>query len=328
MSTFTELIPSGTELFLIHQSTTSDIDFIPWVLAAMSLVLKTLFLTASLTVTGLGCPGVAQAFTVTVPPVGTPPIGNNQSPADYGFENFLRSGQIQEIFVPGVRGGNNASSGEREVEILDDLNVTFSGSTAPGVINSSSQGPIIGGSGQRTWVSGQNNPFSLTYNPSATTDKIIFTSGGVTLKSNQFSTPMTELFLRTRAGAQVSAGTFTSSVSNLVLNGTSITNPLSSSCTQGAVVNSTNPACADVDYLRITGLNGGAFTLTGNSTFTWSAGSIPGTSRMMFQIKVMSPGPLAGSASAVPVPGMIAGMAFAGAGSLWKKLKGARQMAS
>jgi hypothetical protein len=44
---------------------------------------------------------------------------------------------------------------------------------------------------------------------------------------------------------------------------------------------------------------------------------------MMFQVKAAAPGPRANNSA--PAPGMIAGMALAGAGSLWKKLKRKQQ---
>jgi hypothetical protein len=275
-----------------------------------------LFVTVLATLVSFSFTGTAQAFTISTPPLGNPPLNNNQHPADVGFEDILRNGQVQEVFVPGVRGGNNGTSGEREVEILDDLNVTFSNPTSPGVISAGSQSPIAGGEGQRTWVSGAANPFSLTYNPNATGAKLVFTSGNVTLTTNIFSAPVTEIFLRTRAGAQNNVGTFTTSVTNLVLNNTAIANSLSSSCTQAVGSNAT---CADVDYLRIQGLNGG-FTLTGNSSFSWTSTSIPTNSRMMFQVKAMTTGSRANNAA--PAPGMIGGIVLMGLGSLWKKRKG------
>jgi hypothetical protein len=258
------------------------------------------------TLASLGFASAAQGFTVSPGPA-----------TDLEFNNLLTSGYIREVYVPGARGGNNSfTTAERELEILDPLDVDFANGY-PGTILPTSQIPLA--SGQKVWGNGTPNNFSIVYNPAAPsgTPKITFTLGSTTLTANQFNDSVTEIFLRTRVGSQNSAGTFTSSLSNLVLNGTTLNQGVSSSCTRVGTAQ-----CSDVDYLRISGLNGG-FTLTGTSTFAWSAGNMPAASRMMFQVKAAAPGPRANNSA--PAPGMIAGMALAGAGSLWKKLKRKQQ---
>jgi hypothetical protein len=253
----------------------------------------------------LGFAGAAQAFTVVTPPA-----------TDTAFEDLLRSGELQEVYVPGGRAGNNSlNTAERELEILDPLEVDFKNGY-PGTIIPNSQGPLNGATGQFVWGNGTANPFTLVYTPQATT-KLTFNVGGIngqggtTLTTNEAIGQVTEIFLRTRVASQNSAGTFTTNLTDLMLNGTSVGQTLTSSCTRVGTAN-----CSDVDYLRIQGVNGG-FTLTGKAAFNWSAGTIPEKSRMMFQVKMAGPG-----SRPVPAPGMMGGMALAGAGTLWKKLKG------
>jgi hypothetical protein len=273
-------------------------------------VMNRLFvLTCLASLASLGIANAAQAFQVVTAPTN-----------DAGFNSLLTSGQMQEVYVAGGRAGNNsATGGERETEILDDLNVNFT-SGYPGTIISNSQNPVLGGSGQRTWVKNELVDFSLVYNPNATgaTPKLTFTVAGSTpspLTTNQFSGQVTDLFFRVRAGSN-NVGTYSSSFSNLVLDGVAVGQDVSASCTRATAAASN---CSDVKYLRLSGLNSNGFNLTGKTSFNWGSGAMPTNSNMMFQIKAAAPGP-----RPVPAPAMMAGMVLTGAGTLWKKLKSKR----
>ena len=122
-------------------------------------------------------------------------------------------------------------------------------------------------SAQYGWVSGQAEPFTITYNN--VTGLVTFTLGGKTLT---YTTPFPmfgDIFVRTRA-VEVDRSVI---VQDLVLNGQSV----------GDVSNAVGPG---LDILWISGaslLNG--FTLTGTATLAWT-GAAPTQSRLAFQIKV------------------------------------------
>jgi hypothetical protein len=70
------------------------------------------------TLASLGFAGVARGFTVSPGPA-----------TDAEFNNLLTSGYIREVYVPGARGGNSGNNSlttaERELEILDPLDVNL-----------------------------------------------------------------------------------------------------------------------------------------------------------------------------------------------------------
>jgi len=120
---------------------------------------------------------------------------------------------------------------------------------------------------QYAWVSGQAEPFILTYNSG--TGLVTFTLGGRTLS---YATPFPmfgDIFVRTRA---VDAGN-SIIVQDLMLDGQNV----------GDVSNAVG---AGLDILWISGgLLSDGFTLTGTATLSW-AGAPPTQSRLAFQIKV------------------------------------------
>ena len=122
-------------------------------------------------------------------------------------------------------------------------------------------------SAQYGWVSGQAEPFTITY--SNVTGLVTFTLGGKTLN---YTTPFPmfgDIFVRTRA-LEIDRSII---VQDLVLNGQSV----------GDISNAVGPG---LDILWISGaslLNG--FTLTGTATLAWT-GAAPTQSRLAFQIKV------------------------------------------
>lgn len=124
---------------------------------------------------------------------------------------------------------------------------------------------------QYGWVSGQVEPFSLTYNGG--TGLVTFQLGGRTLNYTPGST-FTDIYIRTRA---TQAGT-TVTVNNLVLN--------------GCVVADQSTATGDgLDYLRLANAApGSGFTLTGDATLSWTAAA-PTQSNLAFQIKLGTPAP-------------------------------------
>lgn len=124
---------------------------------------------------------------------------------------------------------------------------------------------------QYGWVSGQAEPFTLSY--SNMTGVVTFQLGGRTLTYSPAST-FTDLFIRTRAsfaGTQVT-------VNSLVLDG----------C---AIADQSDAPGPGLDYLRLQGVNlMGGFTLTGVATMSWS-GAPPTQSNLAFQIKFGTPTP-------------------------------------
>ncbi len=120
---------------------------------------------------------------------------------------------------------------------------------------------------QYGWVSGQAEPFTITYNN--LTGLVTFTLGGKTLT---YTTPFPmfgDIFVRTRA-VDVDRSVI---VRDLVLNGQAV----------GDVSNAIGPG---LDILWISGATlSNGFTLTGTAFLAWT-GAAPTQSRLAFQIKV------------------------------------------
>jgi hypothetical protein len=121
---------------------------------------------------------------------------------------------------------------------------------------------------QYAWVSGQQEPFTITYNSG--TGLITFILGGKTLT---YTTPygmFGDIFVRTRA---VDAGKSVV-VQDLVLDGVNVGDLSSASGADG------------LDILWVSGgMLADGFTLTGVATLSWT-GSPPTQSRLAFQVKV------------------------------------------
>jgi hypothetical protein len=122
---------------------------------------------------------------------------------------------------------------------------------------------------QYPWVSGQVEPFTLTYDTG--TGLVTFQLGGRTLIYAPTAT-FTDIYIRTRA---TQTGTSVV-VNNLVLDGCAV--PDQSSATGNGL-----------DYLHLSGGTlGDGFVLTGDATMTWGA-TPPTQSNLAFQIKVGTP---------------------------------------
>jgi hypothetical protein len=153
------------------------------------------------------------------------------------------------LFVAEGRGGDGAGVATFELDLGPD-------SGAPAA------------TAQYGWVSGQPEPFSITYD--AGNGDIEFTLGGEVLS---YSTPYPEfgdMFIRTRAVDDGSAVV----VDDLVLDGFAIMDQSSAASPGGGL---------DILWIKQAELSDG-FTLTGTATLTWTD-TLPGQSRLAFQVK-------------------------------------------
>jgi hypothetical protein len=117
------------------------------------------------------------------------------------------------------------------------------------------------------WVSGQAEPFTLSYNN--VTGLVSFTLGGITLN---YTTPFSlfgDIFVRTRAVDAMRSVV----VQDFVLNGQSVGD-----------LSSANGPGLDILWISDATLSSG-FTLTGVATLSWT-GAAPTQSRLAFQIKI------------------------------------------
>lgn len=183
-------------------------------------------------------------------------------------------------FVAEGRIGNNALNGTHELNFhgINPLNET-----------------ATSGEANFVWTNGQATDFSLTYD--AVTRNITYAVGNVLLQSTANQTPVTDIFIRTRA---TMAGT-NMLISNLFLNGKAVN--------QQVGVTGGGSWESGMEYLRISGF-GDSFTLTGQSTMTWGQ-TRPNNSHLAYQIKVGT----ADGAVEVPEPMTMTGL-LVGAGGL------------
>ncbi len=190
---------------------------------------------------------------------------------------------VQDIaFVGEGRIGDNGTNRTFELNIHED---------DPGNI-------LPGDSANFVWTNGQAQAFSLSYDQA--TKLVTYTVGTVTLDYTA-DDPFTDIFIRTRASSTSSL-----TVNNLVLNGVALGD-------SSSTVNDPER----LDYLRISGLSGGDFTLTGNSIMDWT-GSTPTNSNLAYQIKV---------ATAVPEPSTVLGLLSVTAlGAFFKRKQKRQQM--
>lgn len=191
---------------------------------------------------------------------------------DTDFNQLRADGEFTELFVAESRIGNNRFNGDRELGI----------NTATGF-------PVA--QGQRVWNNGEEVDFILEYTGSA----VNYTVGDRLLSSTNFSGPVTDIFMRTRATSDSEM-----TLTNLFLDGMPIDDLVSS--TLGL------PDPNDIDYLHIFDIST-PFTLTGTSIMTWTDASNPlRGSHLAYQIKV-------GTTPSVPEPSMVLALTF-GAGAL------------
>jgi hypothetical protein len=199
-------------------------------------------------------------------------IINRSTLTDDQFRDLQTSKDFNEKFVAQSRIGNNRLNGTQEVDLLDASN---------------NNSPVA--QAQRKWQSGEAVDFTLEYDGSF----LKYTVGGQLLSSQAFAgNNISDLFFRTRAANNSSA-----KLSNLKLtNGTQVNESL-------ADLLSTGSGGSDIDYVQVTGLKG-AFTLVGQSTFSWS-GVVPTNSNLAYQIK-------AGTGRKIPEPTALGALAIAG----------------
>jgi hypothetical protein len=254
----------------------------------MNRISKSLFALAATTIGLFSLPSHANAFTVKYVP-------EFRDVED--FEALISNGGYREEFVVQSQIGNNtvsgqnALSGDSELQIFDvvySTNSTPYRRTLPGVASS-----------QFAFTSGQAVDFSLEVIGS----QVTYTVGNRVLSRSSFTSPFTDLFLRTRADS----GSML--LSNLKLNGQSIGSGFLES-------NSSDT----LKYLIIGGIQGD-FTLTGQSTMNFTQAPFAQAARgarIAYQIKA---GRLTDSArqsligeteKSVPEPGTVGALLLTG----------------
>ncbi|HEY9848626.1 MAG TPA: choice-of-anchor W domain-containing protein [Leptolyngbyaceae cyanobacterium] len=216
---------------------------------------QTLFALATLGLGIFSVSSAANAFTLV----------DRTGFTDDEFNNLIKTGEYAELFVAQSRIGNNSNNGDYELSINNPI-----------VPDPTNPNKLIGGLPvnsplQHTWGNGNLVDFILEYTGSV----VNYTVGGKLLSTNVFSGPVTDIFLRTRAGTKSNSTKSRMELSNLVFNGVGI-GSLSSS-----VVGSNS---SDIDYLQIAGISS-PFTLTGKSLMSWE-GIAPNGSNIAYQIKV------------------------------------------
>ncbi len=174
-----------------------------------------------------------------------------------------------EYFAGGDSGFNLLTSSgalERAVTEARIGNVTTTGTWEQGIWQRGGVGPLVR-QGQFQWQSANDVPFTVVYDGAST---ITFTLGSETLSWDGIAGPFTDIFIRTRAGANSEI-----TLSDLDLVGSGLT-----------IGDLTSLGDGDVDYIRLRNndLNFGAFTLTGVQRMTWS-GTAPTNSALAAQIK-------------------------------------------
>lgn len=253
----------------------------------MNRLSQSLFALAATTIGLVSLPSTARAFTIKYAPDYT----------DAQFESLISSGDYREEFVVQSQIGNNAVQGQNpwtgdtELQIFDAI---YSNNSTP--YNRTLSGVASSNYG---FTSGQAVDFILQVTGSQVTYRV----GNQVLTSSSFTTPFTDLFLRTRAdnGSML--------IGDLRLNGQSIDSLESNSSDT-------------LKYLAIGGLTGD-FTLTGKSTMTFTQAAFSQATRgarVAYQIKA---GRLTNSArtnifgqtppASVPEPSTIAALLATGA---------------
>ncbi|BAZ37963.1 hypothetical protein NIES4101_38920 [Calothrix sp. NIES-4101] len=224
----------------------------------MKKLTKTLLVLATTTIGLSLLPSQVNALVTTTPQANL---------TDIDFNNLITTGKFTEVFVAQSRIGNNATNGTQEIDLLNPKNNLL---------------PVD--QKQRVWGNGEAVDFILEYTGSL----VKYTVGNQVISSTIFSSPVTDIFLRTRA-----ANNSKMELTNLFLNGQSLGNLVSN-----GVGNS------DIDYLQI-GKLPQSFTLTGTSIMSWT-GTRPNNSALAYQIKVGT------TPQAVPEPTTLAALFLAG----------------
>lgn len=165
---------------------------------------------------------------------------------DVDFNNLLANGTTEPWAVES-RIGNSALNGTQELQIISQPSNGFN------VIEQ----------GQRVWGNGEAVDFKVTFDGSLLTYMV----GSQTLSTTEFGgqAPITDLFFRARSTSNSSV-----SLTNLMVDGIAIPDLVAA-------------APDTVTYLKVSDF-GGAFTIMGTSTFSWT-GTRPSQSQLAYQIK-------------------------------------------
>ncbi|WP_016949871.1 choice-of-anchor W domain-containing protein [Anabaena sp. PCC 7108] len=228
---------------------------------------------------GLGlAPNQAKAVTFT------PLTSQDATPGfdDADFNLLLNNGDFKELFVAEGRIGNNGTGGNGERELGINKDVAIGGA------------PVA--QGNFTWGNGKLWDFSLEYDGSKVTYKVLDGNQTISLTSQEFSGPVNQIYLRTFANKGNTSNLQNAvSLTDLVFNGTSV----------GSLASASTSTSKDVDYLGLSNISS-PFTLTGKTALSW-VGAAPSRSNLAFQIKVgTSP-----QSESVPEPGMLGGIFLA-----------------
>lgn len=220
---------------------------------------------------------------ITSSAAATPCTGSgNQNVADCRVEYSSLAGMpISEFaYVLQASAGNRAASSPIEMQVLD-----FSGNLNGSV--------PANGTANFAWANNTTYSFSMEFNP--TNGQLRYTLGNTTINAIIANTTLIQdMFFKTQAN---SAGT-TLTVSNLVVNGTSMGSAVSS-----ASFANTNQ---QVDYLWIRGLTVGAsntFTMSGNINMSWTGPTPPSNTNTVAYFKF---GRVTRPDALVPEPGAMA----------------------
>jgi len=213
---------------------------------------NTLFTIAAVGLGMFSVPAAANAFSLV----------DRTGFTDTQFNQLRTDGLFTELFVAESRIGNNGfgGNGERELGINTDTGT-----------------PVA--TGDRVWDNGGLVDFTLQYTGSL----VNYIVGGQTISSTAFSSPVTDIFLRTHSTTNSGM-----ELSDLVF--------------EGVGIGSLSSSGSDTDYLQLANISA-PFTLTGKSMMSWTSASAPSRSNLAYQIKVGNT-----PSQSVPEPGTVAAL--------------------
>ncbi|MGF1461421.1 MAG: choice-of-anchor W domain-containing protein [Leptolyngbyaceae cyanobacterium] len=174
--------------------------------------------------------------------------------SDTDFNQLIDDGTFSEDFIVESRSGNGRLNGTYEFAILE--------------VEPPGPGGPPAAQGQFAWQNGVPVDFEVSYDGAGS---VSYTVDGNPLNAfgvDDLTTGINALYIRTRSNNDGSV----TELSNLMIDGKTYTGTVRSE--DGDTI----------DYIKITDFSS-AFTLTGQSTFSWTGSSIPTNSKLAYQIK-------------------------------------------